>query len=85
MLVFPLSSWFSGVWDIFLVEENLAKTKNAKTQQVVIINFPDTGHINPTLPLVAELANHVQVPCWGSSGGKMVRYQVLLVGKLYVI
>ncbi|CAK9061566.1 unnamed protein product [Durusdinium trenchii] len=24
--------------------------------QVVIINFPDTGHINPTLPLVAELA-----------------------------
>lgn len=29
--------------------------------QVVIINFPDTGHINPTLPLVAELANHVQV------------------------
>lgn len=26
------------------------------TGQVVIINFPDTGHINPTLPLVAELA-----------------------------
>ena len=38
------------------------KTWPTKTQQVVIINFPDTGHINPTLPLVAELANHVQVP-----------------------
>lgn len=29
--------------------------------QVVIINFPDTGHINPTLPLVAELASRVKV------------------------
>eukprot|EP00435_Cladocopium_sp_Y103_P065725 s392_g27.t1 len=28
---------------------------------VVIINFPDTGHINPTLPLVAELASRVKV------------------------
>eukprot|EP00438_Fugacium_kawagutii_P004300 Skav229408 [mRNA] locus=scaffold2297:62917:68812:+ [translate_table: standard] len=30
--------------------------KPGDERQVVIINFPDTGHINPTLPLVAELS-----------------------------
>lgn len=32
--------------------------------QVVLLEFPDTGHINPSLPIVAELSKRFQVTCF---------------------